>query len=98
MTTRLLTRLRRFCTDWTSYALWGMTLAFANGCLALSRDHGLTNGPHWAGALLGLGLLGTAAKLLAPEPPSPWNERLSTAWLMLMLALVFAAGHAAGLL
>ena len=98
MTTHLLTRLRRFCTDWTSYALWGMTLAFANGCLALGRDHGLANGPHWAGALVGLGLLGTAAKLLAPVAPNPGYDRLSTAWLMLMLASVFAAGRAAGLL
>lgn len=87
--------LRRFFTDWTSYALWGMTLAFANGCLALSRNHGQANGTYWAGALVGLGLLGTAAKLLAPEA---WYNRLSTAWLLPMLALMFAAGHAAGLL
>ncbi len=98
MTTHLLTRLRRFCTDWTSYALWGMTLAFANGCLALGRDHGLANGLRWAGAFVVIGLLGTAAKLLAPEPPSPLGDRLSTAWLVLMLASVFAAGRAAGLL
>ena len=78
--------------------MWGLSLAFANGCLVLGQDHGLSKGAHWAGAFLGLGLLCTAAKLLAPEAPSPWFDRLSTAWLLPMLALVFAAGHAAGLL
>ena len=91
-------RLRRFFTDWTSYALWGLSLAFANGCLVLSQNHSLAHGTLWAGAFVGLGLLCTAAKLLAPEAPSPWFDRLSTAWLLPMLALVFATGHAAALL